>query len=142
MTRGVAAALVAVALLALSACDDREVMPDELCGGWRWTGSSGGLAGGRVDPAADEPVRTLELSADGVVRFRLDGELIATRRVAWRTVDSVVHGAPRDAIVYLGENGAPPGIPELVELSDDGRRLTLTQNVADGFASVWERTDR
>ena len=66
----------------------------------------------------------------------MDDSVTATRSFELREVQSIFHGEPRLALFYEESTSG-----EVVELSDDGRQLSLSQNVHDGFSATYERVE-
>jgi len=130
--------VLALLLVLWTACatQDENRLLDRLTGTWTWTGSSGGIAGEIVEPGEDDPVRTIEITADREVVFRTgDAE---TRRVACEfvEVDSIFSGEKESAIRLADDQ-----MVLIVRFDEDGRLLTLSENVYDGYSHSCRRDE-
>jgi hypothetical protein len=128
--------LVAVGLLGCFACGvtrDGDVAA-RLEGRWLWTGSSGGIVGNVKTVHPHAAARTLEFGTDGKARFRIGADVTETRSFTVRPTRSIFHGVERPALFYKGSDEG-----QIIEFSDGGRTLTLSQNVYDGFSSTYKR---
>jgi hypothetical protein len=138
MVRKIASAslLPSFALGAFAGCgnslaDDARL---SLIGTWEWVESSGGIAGEARRPTGDEPPFTVEFRADGSALFRTGDTINQTRRYQVGTEESIYHGREMPAL-YLEDDA----VPRIIQITEDGGGLTLSENVFDGFSQTYRR---
>lgn len=114
----------------LSACRPSGSLPEEFLGSWYFTGSSGGLdgRGGREDPT-----HRITMRAQGMDVFDATGTLL--QAVAFEVGRARTIFSTEEQWVLRSEAGV-----EVLQLSDDGRSLTLAQDVYDGLCRHFART--
>jgi hypothetical protein len=130
--------LVVVGWLSLVGCGltkDGDVTA-RLEGEWRWTASSGGIVGDVETVHPHAAARTVEFGADGRALFRIGGDVTQIRSFVVRPAESIFNGVERPALFYEGDDEG-----QIIEFSDEGRTLTLSQNVHDGFSSTFVRVN-
>jgi len=117
-------------LLALAACRPSGSLPEEYLGSWYFTGSSGGLdgQGGQEDPA-----HRITMRAQGMDVFDETGTLL--QAVAFEVGRARTIFSTEELWVLRSEAGV-----EVLQLSDDGRSLTLAQDAHDGLCRHFARS--
>lgn len=127
------AVVVSVAAALACGCADGPLVA-ELVGTWEWTGTSGGIAGDTRLPGPDDPRVTVEFVADGTARFRRDGEVAREQR--FRLVrEATIYDADPLPVLYFDDED----LGRVVRISADGERLSLSDNVYDGFSLEYRR---
>ena len=121
-----------IALAAAAACaSERSVLPEAYLGRWYYAGSSGGIAG---DGLGDEPTGYIEIGGDGTIAtFEEDGTLVGTGAYEAALGETIFSSEP----LWVLRTG---GIEQAAFFSDDAQRLTLSDNVYDGFSRSYVRS--
>ena len=124
--------LFAIALgAAACAAESESTLPEAYLGRWYYAGSSGGIAG---DGLGDEPTGYLVIHADGTIdSFREDGTRVGT--VAYEAGQAETIFSTETQWVLRTE-----GLDQAIQLFDDGRQMSLSENVYDGFSRAYVRS--
>jgi len=116
---------------AACAADGQSTLPEAYLGRWYYAGSSGGIAGTGLD---DEPTGYLVIRADGTIEhFREDGTAVRTVEYRAKQAETIFS----TGVLWVLHTG---GIEEAMQLSDDGQRMSLSENVYDGFSRAYVRS--
>lgn len=107
-------------------------LPAEYVGRWFYLGSSGGITGaGRGDEATGYIVIRPD---DTIERHAEDGTLVGASAFT----------AARGPTIFSSDTrwilNPASDMPEVIELSPDGGRMTLSENVYDGFVRAYARS--
>jgi len=125
---------LALLLLTCGACASAEStsLPEALLGRWYYTGSSGGIGG---DGLGDDPAGYIVIRSDRTLEhFEEDGTTISTTRFKFERGPTIFSTDPQ--WVMSGTEG-----PDVVlTLSDEGRTLSLSENVYDGIGRTYARS--
>lgn len=120
----------------LTACGDGATGLPALYGTWEWTGTGGGVAGETREPRPDDPRITVRFSPNGTAVFRRDGEVAREQR--FRLVTEVtIFGASPKVVLYFDDEETG----RVVEINEAGTKLTLSDNVYDGFSLHYRRSE-
>jgi len=126
---GIACGLAIVAMLiAGCACSRAPMLPDEFYGDWEYKGSSGGFSGDGDSSLADHRITILR---SNVLETYQSGELVSSASFTVGRGETILSDQEQWLITI--ENRAEPWVAEV----RDGR-LTLSDNVYDGFALSYE----
>jgi hypothetical protein len=118
-------------LIAACACSRAPMLPDEFYGDWEFTGSSGGFSGDGDSSLADHRIAILR---SNVLETYHSAELVSSVPFTVSRGETIL-SAEEQWLITL-EDRAEPWVAEL----RDGR-LTLSDNVYDGFSLSYERAD-
>jgi hypothetical protein len=107
-------------------------LPKEYLGRWYYLGSSGGISGrGMGDTGTGYVViqsdNTMDHHEDDGALIRTTSFTVSRGRTIFSTDDQWI----------LNVDGIPP---QVIRLGDDGRTMTLSQNVYDGFTREYGRS--
>ena len=126
--------LFTIVALLLSACasSDARALPEEFLGRWYYTGSSGGMDGSGM---GDEATGYIVIGADNSLEtYAEDGALLE------RSEFTVAFGETIFAVEPHWILDPDSMVPRVVRLYDDGRILTISDNVYDGFSRGFARS--
>lgn len=127
------AAAAVFGLVALVACVGAQTpgLPEEYLGRWYYLGSSGGISG---DGAGDAGVGYLVIQADNTMdHHEEDGTLVASTEFTVARGPTIF--STSDQWILNSESV----VPEVITVSADGRTMTLSENVYDGFSRAYAR---
>jgi hypothetical protein len=123
-----------LALASLTACVDARTsgLPDEYLGRWYYMGSSGGIAG---DGMGDEVNGYIVIQSDNTIdHHEEDGTPVATTEFTVGRGPTIF--STEDQWVLNPESM----VPEVIMVSEDGRTMSLSENVYDGFGRAYARS--
>ena len=123
---GVTAALAAIACAAAA----QSTFPESHPGRWYYAGSSGGTSGQGI---GDEATGYIVIDPDGTLDFfQEDGTLVGTTEYEAEPGETIFSTEP----LWILRAGP---IEEAMWVSEDGQRMTLGENVYDGFSRGYVR---
>lgn len=123
---------VAVALAAVACgANAQSTLPESHLGRWYYAGSSGGISGQGM---GDEATGYIVIDADGTItHFQEDGTLVGATEYEAELGETIFSTEPQ----WILREGP---IEEAMWVSGDGQRMTLSENVYDGFSRAYVRS--
>jgi hypothetical protein len=107
-------------------------LPEEYLGRWYYLGSSGGITGGG---SGDAGTGYLVIQSDNTMNhYQDDGTLVATTQFTVARGPTIF--STEDQWILKPESV----VPEVIAVSADGRTMTLSENVYDGFSRGYARS--
>lgn len=123
--------ILLIALIGFTFCGCTKAEDDaktELSGNWKWTGSTGGVAGTTETPESTGDQRHLEISRDSIKRF-LNDSLIFSTSYTIEIRESILYNEPREMMISNSD------IQQIVDLKENN--LILTDDCFDCYINSY-----
>lgn len=104
---------------------------NSILGTWTWQKSVGGIAGTTLTPESTSTQKKLLFSSDGKVTVYLNNEITATTTYEIKKGPSIFDEKESTLLIFGGNT-------YVIQYLDE-QNLTLADNFADGFSSLYKR---